>query len=100
MILKVEPCQRKPDLMGFTHLGHKPCCAVTVDGYRFRKYIEQLYYLCSKSIGTDQLCGYHEADMRLCFCIYAKTDFLITWLKLFSQIVSEGRMESIKFMYA
>ena len=61
---------------GFKQLGHKPCCAVTLDGYRFRKYIEELYYLCRKNIGANQLCGYHEADLRLCFCICKKQIFL------------------------
>ena len=28
-----------------------------------------LYYLCSKNKGADQLRGYREADLRLCFCI-------------------------------
>ena len=62
MILKFESCQ------GFDHLRYKPCCTVTVGGYRL-KYIEELYYLCSENIDTDQLCGYHKADLRLCFCI-------------------------------
>ena len=30
---------------------------------------EGLYYLCSKNKGADQLRGYREADLRLCFCI-------------------------------
>ena len=28
-----------------------------------------MYYLCSENKGTDQLRGYREADLRLCFCI-------------------------------
>ena len=28
-------------------------------------------YLCSENKGTDQLRGYREADLRLCFRIYA-----------------------------
>ena len=28
-----------------------------------------LYYLCSENKGADQLCGYREADLRLCFHI-------------------------------
>ena len=27
----------------------------------------ELYYLCSENKGADQLRGYHEADLRLCF---------------------------------
>ena len=39
---------------------------------KFRiKEVEGLYYLilCSENKGADQLCGYHEADLRLCFRI-------------------------------
>ena len=28
-----------------------------------------MYYLSSENIGADQLCGYREADLRLCFCL-------------------------------
>ena len=28
---------------------------------------EELYYPCSENKGTDQLRGYREADLRLCF---------------------------------
>ena len=31
------------------------------------KVEEELYYLCSENKGTDQLRGYREADLRLCF---------------------------------
>ena len=30
------------------------------------------YYLCRKNKGTDQLCGYHAADLRLSFQISKK----------------------------
>ena len=30
---------------------------------------EEVYYLCSKNNGADQLCSYRKADLRLCFCI-------------------------------
>ena len=33
------------------------------------KKVEELYYLCSENKGADQLCGYREADLRLCFRI-------------------------------
>ena len=36
----------------------------------FRIYeVEGLYYPCSENKGADQLRGYCEADLRLCFCI-------------------------------
>ena len=28
---------------------------------------ERLYFTSSENKGADQLCGYHEADQRLCF---------------------------------
>ena len=27
-----------------------------------------MYYPCSENKGTDQVCNYCEADLRLCFC--------------------------------
>ena len=33
------------------------------------KKVESLPYLCSENKGADQLCGYREADLRLCFRI-------------------------------
>ena len=33
---------------------------------------EGLYYPCSENKGADQLCGYHETDLRLCFRICKK----------------------------
>ena len=39
-------------------------------GLKFRtKKAEGLYYLCSENKGADQLRGYREADLRLCFRI-------------------------------
>ena len=38
--------------------------------------VEELYYLCSKNKGTDdQLRGYQDADLRLCFCIIMQIVF-------------------------
>ena len=37
--------------------------------------VEELYYLCSENIGADQLRGYREADLRLCFRICKKPIF-------------------------
>ena len=34
--------------------------------------VEGLYYTCSENKGADQLHGYREADLRLCFRIHAK----------------------------
>ena len=47
-----------------------------VRGLRFQiKKVEELYYLCSKYKGIDQLHGYHAADLRLCFLICKKQAF-------------------------
>ena len=39
---------------------------------------EGLDYLCSENKGADQLRGYREADLRLCFRICKKNGFLMT----------------------
>ena len=33
------------------------------------KEVEELYFPSSENKGADQLRGYHEADLRLCFCL-------------------------------
>ena len=39
-------------------------------GLKFRiQKVEELYYLCNENKGADQLRGYREADLRLCFRI-------------------------------
>ena len=40
------------------------------------KKVEGLYYLCSENKGADQLRGYREADLRLCFRICKTLVFL------------------------
>ena len=43
---------------------------------KFRIYkVEGLYYLSSENKGAGQLRGHREADLRLCFRIYAKRLF-------------------------
>ena len=37
--------------------------------------VEGLFYLCSENKGADQLRGYREADLRLCFRIGEKPVF-------------------------
>ena len=45
-------------------------------GLKFRILQEEgLYYPCSENKGADQLRGYREADLRLCFRICKKTGF-------------------------
>ena len=48
-------------------------------GLKFQiQKVEILHYLCSENKGPDQLRGYREADLRLCFCICKI--FLMTWI--------------------
>ena len=50
-------------------------------GLKFCIYeVDGLYYLCVKKKGADQLRGYREVDLRLCFRITQKSGFLMTWL--------------------
>ena len=50
-------------------------------GLKFRIQKEVgLYYPCSENKGADQLRGYREADLRLCFRICKKAGFLSTRL--------------------
>ena len=45
-------------------------------GLKFRiKEVEGMYYPCSENKGADQLRGYREADLRLCFRTYKKPVF-------------------------
>ena len=48
----------------------------TARGLKFQILEEEgLFYLCSENKGTDQLPGYREADLRLCFRICKKPFF-------------------------
>ena len=40
--------------------------------------VEELYYPCSENKGADQLRGYREADLRLCFPICRLLVFFIS----------------------
>ena len=55
---------RKPVFSVSDQVPHKPGCTV-----------EGLDYLCSENKGADQLRGYREADLRLCFRICKKPVF-------------------------
>ena len=45
-------------------------------GLKFRIKVEEgLHYPCSENKGADQLRGYREADLRLCFRICKKPVF-------------------------
>ena len=69
---------RKPVFRVSDQIRHEPGCTTTEDdtGLKIRiKEVEGLYYLCSENKGADQLRGYPEADLRLCFCICKKPVF-------------------------
>ena len=65
---------RKPVFGVSEQVRHKPGCAVTEDGEGLQR-VEGLNYPCSKNKGADQLHGYREADLRLCFRICKKKRF-------------------------
>ena len=63
---------RKPVFGVSDQVRHKPGCTATEDGYSLEISdldVEGLYYLCSENKGADQLRGYREAELRLCFRI-------------------------------
>ena len=68
---------RKPVFGVSDQVRHKPGCTATEDGYKLE--ISDLesrgIYLCSENKGADQLRGYREADLRLCFRICKNPDF-------------------------
>ena len=91
--LKVSLVVRKPVFGVFDQVRHKPGCALNMArGLKFRiQKVDGLYYPCSENKGADQLRGYREAELRLCFRICKKTGFLMTRLKLsFSRVVNLG----------
>ena len=45
------------------------------------KVEEELYYPSSENKGADQLRGYQEADLRLCFRLCRLLVFPMRWLK-------------------
>ena len=63
---------RKPVFGFFDQVWHKPAgqSQKMARDLKFQIYeVEGLYYPCSENKGADQLRGYHEADLRLCFRI-------------------------------
>ena len=40
-------------------------------------------YLCGENKGADQFCGYHTADLCLCFHIYKKAGFFMSRIVYF-----------------
>ena len=53
----------------------KSLCIIDILMDSCKNALEGLYYPCSENKGADQLCGYCEADLRLCFRICKKPVF-------------------------
>ena len=50
-----------------------------------------MYYLCSENRGADQLRGYREGDLRLCFRLCK----LLVFIWLICQNILEGSLKRI-----
>ena len=75
-MVKYEARCEKTGLRGFQPGPTQTRLHKMARGLKFRiQEVEGLYYLCSKNQGTDQLRGYCQADLRLCFHICKKTVF-------------------------
>ena len=69
---------RKPVFGVSNQVRHKPGCTATQDGWMLEVSdlgSRGIVLSCSENKDADQLRGYPEADMRLCFRIYAKSRF-------------------------
>ena len=70
---KSEPLSGKTNNLGFPTRSDTNQAVQSQKMARSWKFLinieEELYYPCSKNKGADQLRGYREADLRLCFCI-------------------------------
>ena len=67
-----EPRHEKTNVLVCDLVSHKPGCTDTEDGYRLEilDLESRGIALCSENKGADQLHGYREADLRLCFRIF------------------------------
>ena len=65
---------RKPVFGVSDQVLDKPGCTTTEDGKRL-EILDLRSRPCSENKGADQLRGYREADLRLCFCICNKPVF-------------------------
>ena len=68
----IVPPREKTNIV--VQVTHKIICAAAEGGWargmKFRIWeVERLYYPCSEKKGADQLRGYRDADLHLCFRI-------------------------------
>ena len=70
---------RKPVFRVSDQVQYKPGCTAIEDGLRLQNSnfggSRGIYHLYSENKGADQLRGYREADLRLCFHICKKPIF-------------------------
>ena len=92
---------RKPLNAVSKQVRHKLACTVTKGGQKLEildleSRGKLMFFPCSENEGNNQLCGYCEADLRLCFRIMQIVGFLIMWLIYFLALYSaETRVKSI-----
>ena len=68
----VEPCHEQTSHVSTNKVRHNGAVRAQemARGWKFWfKKVKELYYSFCENKGADQLCGYCEADLRLCFCI-------------------------------
>ena len=79
LLILNEPRYEKTNDLVSDLVRHKPGCTTTETARGLKFWIkgeEGLYYPCSENKGADQLRGYREADLRLCFRICKMLVFL------------------------
>ena len=70
----IEPRREKTSLSGFPTRSDTNWAVQQQKEIWNQGIIQKgLYYICSENKGADQLCGYREADLRICFRVYAKS---------------------------
>ena len=62
-----EPPRGKTNNVVSEQVRHKQGCTSTEDGWRLEILDLESRGICSENKGADQLRGYREADLRLCF---------------------------------
>ena len=69
-------------------------------GLKFRIKVDKgFYYPCRENKGADQLRGYREADLRLCFRNCKKPAFLVTRL-FFIAVINENFHMKIRGLFS
>ena len=72
ILVKFVLRHEKTNVLVSDRVRHKSGCTATEDGWRLEisdLEVKGLYLLCSENKDADQLRGYREADLCLCFRI-------------------------------